>query len=58
VKVLRVYLYKIIMELNKELLEEFRNSGSKILAVTKYLNKDDTNKVIEELESEYPDILE
>lgn len=57
-KVLRVYLYKIIMELNKELLEEFRNSGSKILAVTKYLNKDDTNKVIEELESEYPDILE
>ena len=53
-----IYLYKIIMKLNKSLLEEFRKSDSKILAVTKYLDKDSTLEVIEQLETEYPDILE
>ncbi len=46
------------MKLNKDVLEEFRNSDSKILVVTKYLDKDPTYEVIEELESDYPDILE
>ncbi len=46
------------MQLNKELLEEFRNSESKLLAVTKYLEKDDTLEVIGSLEENYPDILE
>jgi hypothetical protein len=57
-KILRVYLYKIIMELNKELLEEFRKSDSKLVAVTKYLEKEDTLEVISKLEEEYLDILE
>ena len=46
------------MELNKELLEEFRDSESKILAVTKYLEKSDTLDIIEQLEKNYSDILE
>jgi hypothetical protein len=46
------------MKLNKELLEEFRKSDSKILAVTKYLDKETTNKIIGELENDFPDILE
>lgn len=46
------------MELNKELLEQFRKSKSKLLAVTKYLNKDDTIKIVEELEKNYSDIIE
>jgi len=46
------------MKLNKELLEEFRLSDSKILAVTKYLEKDDTLDVVSKLEEEYLDILE
>jgi hypothetical protein len=46
------------MQINKKLLEEFRNSDSKILAVTKYLEKDDTDNVIKQLEEEYSDILE
>ncbi len=46
------------MKLNKSLLEQFKNTGSKILAVTKYLEKDDTVKVINELEENYMDILE
>jgi len=46
------------MKLNKQLLQEFRDSDSKILAVTKYLEKDDTLDVIEKLEEEYLDIIE
>ncbi len=46
------------MQLNKELLEEFRNSESKLLAVTKYLEKNDTMEVMDSLEENYPDILE
>jgi len=46
------------MKLNKELLEKFRGSDSKLLAVTKYLEKEDTLEVINTLEEEYIDILE
>ncbi len=46
------------MELNKELLEKFKNSESRLVAVTKYLEKDDTLDVIESLEEDYLDILE
>lgn len=46
------------MKLNKKLLENFRNTGSKILAVTKYLDKDTTIKIVNELENDFPDILE
>ncbi len=46
------------MELNIDLLEQFRNSDSKLLAVTKYLDKDSTYEAIEKLEEQYADILE
>jgi hypothetical protein len=46
------------MELNKKLLEEFKNSESKLIAVTKYLNTDDTLSVINQLENEYIEILD
>ena len=46
------------MELNKELLEKFKDSESRLVAVTKYLEKDDTLEVIENLEQDYLDILE
>lgn len=46
------------MKLNKQLLEQFRWTESKILAVTKYLEKDDTTEVVEQLETEFSDILE
>jgi hypothetical protein len=46
------------MKLNKQLLEQFRKSESKLVAVTKYLEKDDTLEVISKLEEEYLDILE
>jgi len=46
------------MELNKELLEQFRNSESRLVAVTKYLETDDTMNVVSKLEEDYLDILE
>ena len=46
------------MELNKELLEQFRNSESKLVAVTKYLETSDTLEVVSKLEEKYLDILE
>lgn len=46
------------MKLNKELLEQIKNSESRLLAVTKYLDIDDTNEVINELEQGYIKILE
>ncbi len=46
------------MNLNKQLLEKFKNSKSKLLAVTKYLEKDDTIKIINDLEENYSGIIE
>ena len=46
------------MELNKDLLEQFRNSESRLVAVTKYLEKNDTLEVVSKLEEDYLDILE
>ncbi|MBT3853855.1 hypothetical protein HOF65_08115 [bacterium] len=46
-----------MIKINNLLLDEFRNSSSKILAVTKYLDNNDTGKVMLELENAYPDIL-
>ncbi len=46
------------MQLNRKLLEEFIGTESSILAITKYLEKDDTFRVIEELENDFSDILE
>ncbi|MFK7779683.1 MAG: alanine racemase [Candidatus Gracilibacteria bacterium] len=46
------------MKLNNELLSQFKNTDSRILAVTKYLEKEDTLEVINELEENYMDILE
>ncbi len=46
------------MELNTNLLEEFREFDSKILAVTKYADIIDTFEIIDKLENEYSDILE
>lgn len=49
---------KIIMKLNKELLEQIKSSESRLLAVTKYLDIDETNDVIDNLEQNYIEILE
>jgi hypothetical protein len=46
------------MKINKELLEQFRNSESKLLAVTKYLEKKDTDNIVNQLEENYSEILE
>jgi len=46
------------MQINKKLLENFRGTDSKILAVTKYMEKEDTLEVINDLEENYIDILE
>ena len=46
------------MKINKKLLEEFRWTESRILAVTKYLEVNDTIDVMEQLEIEFPDVLE
>gem|GEM_PF-4267905 len=34
------------MEINKKLFEEFKNSKSKLLAVVKYWNKEETEEFI------------
>ena len=46
------------MKLNTQLLEKFKNSESRLLAVTKYLEKEDTLEVIDFLEENYIEILE
>lgn len=46
------------MKLNTELLNKIKKSDSKILAVTKYLDNDDTLNIIWQLEENYLDILE
>ncbi len=43
--------------INISLFEEFKRSKSKILAVTKYWDKNETNKIIQEIENIYPEIL-
>lgn len=46
------------MKINKDILEEFKWKESKILVVTKYLEKDETYEVITDLEENHMDILE
>lgn len=46
------------MKLNKKLLEQLKKSESKLLAVTKYLDTEKTNDVINQLEENYIEILE
>jgi len=46
------------MKINKKLLEKFKATDSKILVVTKYHDTKDTLEIIDEIESNYPDILE
>lgn len=43
--------------INISLFEEFKRSKSKILAVTKYWDTFETNKIIQEIENTYPEIL-
>lgn len=45
------------MKINKNLLNEFKNSKSQLLAVTKYLNKEETLDVIDALSKDYSDIV-
>ena len=43
--------------INISLFEEFKRSKSKILAVTKYWDTFETNKIIQEIKKTYPEIL-
>ena len=45
------------MKLNKKLLQEFKNSDSKLLAVTKYWNLEETNELISQFSEEDSEIL-
>lgn len=45
------------MHLNTELLNQIKNSWSSILAVTKYLNKEQTEEVLQTLQREYWEIF-
>ena len=45
------------MKLNKKLIEEFKNSESKLLAVTKYWNLEETNELISQFWEEDSEIL-
>lgn len=45
------------MKLNKKLIEEFKNSESKLLAVTKYWNLEETNELISQFWEEDAEIL-
>lgn len=45
------------MKLNNSLLKQFAKSDSKILAVTKYFNKEETEKVLSDLEENYSDVF-
>lgn len=47
-----------IMKINKDVLEKFKGSDSRILVVTKYLDKTQTDELIKDIEDEYVDILE
>jgi len=46
------------MKINTKILEKIKESDSKILVVTKYLNKDDTLETINFMEENYIEILE
>lgn len=46
------------MKINTQILEKIRSSDSKILVVTKYLNKEDTLETINFMEENYIEILE
>jgi len=46
------------MKLNIDLLNKIKSSDSKILVVTKYLNKEDTLETISFMEENYIEILE
>ena len=45
------------MKLNKKLLADFKNSESKLLAVTKYWNLEETNEIISQFTEEDSEIL-
>ena len=45
------------MKLNKKLIEEFKNSDSKLLAVTKYWDLDETNELISQFWEKDAEIL-
>lgn len=45
------------MEINKSLIEDFNNKTSKILAVTKYFDIDETNNIASILSTEYSDYI-
>lgn len=46
------------MKLNQELLEKIKKSDSRLLAVTKYHDRETTIKIISYLEENYPEIIE
>lgn len=46
------------MKINTQILEKIKSSDSKILVVTKYLNKEDTLETINFMEENYIEILE
>jgi len=46
-----------MMKLNKQLLQEFKNSDSKLLAVTKYWNLEETKNLISQFKEEDNEIL-
>lgn len=43
--------------INHSLLKEFKYSKSKVLVVTKYWNKEETNEIINEIENNYKEFL-
>ena len=45
------------MKLNKKLIQEFKNSDSKLLAVTKYWDLEETNELISQFSKEDAEIL-
>jgi hypothetical protein len=57
-KILRVYLYKGIMKLNKNIIEEFKNTDSKLLLVTKYLDENETNEIITQIDDSDLEVIE
>mgnify|MGYP001465322644 FL=1 len=46
------------MKINTQILEKIKESDSRILVVTKYLNKEDTLETISFMEENYIEILE
>ncbi|NCO31704.1 hypothetical protein GW891_02635 [bacterium] len=46
------------MKINTQILEKIKNSESRILVVTKYLDKKDTDEVVLFMEKNYFDIIE